>query len=268
MAGTRTTRSRFSLALAVLTSLTLMATGSLTSPLRGRIRDVALSLHGSGGRVTGPVGNVVGSITGYRDLKAENARLRKQLDEARAASLRYRDALRERRELLALIGLKDPADVPKVAARVIAQSLGNFEETMVIDRGSDAGLSVGMPVVTAAGLVGHLSSLTPDHATVTLVTDTSSGIGVRLSESGDVGVAHGQRLGRPLTVDLVDLDSKVRKGEVLVTSGLQGSRYPAGIPVGTVRSVRRGTIQQDVTIDPIVDIRRVSFVEVLRWKGR
>jgi cell shape-determining protein MreC len=50
------------------------------------------------------------------------------------------------------------------------------------------------------------------------------------------------------------------------TSGQQDSRFPGGIPVGTVSAVSktRGDLQQDVLVEPSVDFSRLDYVKVLR----
>ena len=72
-----------------------------------------------------------------------------------------------------------------------------------IDRGTDAGVDKGMPVVTGAGLVGRVVEASKRRATVLLITDLSSNIGVRLTASGDVGVAKGAGAGNDLPVDRI-----------------------------------------------------------------
>jgi rod shape-determining protein MreC len=73
-----------------------------------------------------------------------------------------------------------------------------------------------------------------------------------------------------LPVDLVDVGTKVSGDEVVVTSGLQGSVFPPGIPVGKVRAakVQPGSLSQDVSIDPLVDLTRLDFVKVLLWQPK
>ena len=80
-------------------------------------------------------------------------------------------------------------------------------------------------------------------------------------------MAGGNGPGRPLRLDLVDAKTRVTKGDQVVTSGLQGGRFPAGIPVGRISSVTTapGAIQPDVEVDPIVDLHRLEFVKVLQW---
>ena len=252
------------LILAILSSCTLLVLGSRLDPVRNKAREVLAPVRQLGDRGAAPFQDLSAIVTGKAaDLQKENDRLRKELDDARSSALRYQDAVRERRELLALSRFSDPDGLQSVEARVNGGALNNFDETIEINRGSSSGVTMDAPVVTGAGLVGRVSSLTSGTATVELVTDPSSSVGVRLSTSGDVGVARGRHRREPLEIGLIDLDTKVAKNEVLVTSGLDRSRFPAGIPVARVRSVRAGTIQQEVTATPIVDLEHVSFVKVL-----
>jgi rod shape-determining protein MreC len=219
-------------------------------------------------RVFSPVGDFFAGLTRFGRIRAENKRLRRELEQARSENLRQAGSERERESLLALQQLKFAANIPAVAARVVSTSPSNFALTVTIDRGSDQQVAKGMPVVTGAGLVGRVVEVSAGRSTVLLISDPSSNVGVRFQTSGDVGVAKGAGAREPLSVDLVNLDTKVAEREAVVTSGLQGSVFPPEIPVGNVKSARvaRGALQQDVTVDPLVDLGRLEFVKVLLWK--
>jgi rod shape-determining protein MreC len=270
----RSTRHRFLLILLVLTSITVITvdvrgggSGVLES-FRRTARDAFAPVQSATDKVTSPVGDFFGGMFRYGHLKSENARLRNQLADARGKASVAQSADRERQELLALQKLSFAGTIPTVAARVIATSPSNFQLTVEIDRGIPAGLKRGMPVVTGAGLVGKVVAVSQERATVLLLTDPSFNIGIRLSGSGDVGVARGNGNRQPLPVDLVDVGTKVTGHEVVETSGLQGSVFPAGIPVGLVRSAKvpPGALQQEISIDPVVDLSRLDFIKVLLWQ--
>jgi rod shape-determining protein MreC len=271
----RSTRHRFLLVLLVLTSITVITvdmrgggSGLLESFRRGA-RDAFAPVQSATDSVIDPVGDFFGGLFRYGHLKSENAKLRRQLAESRGRVASARSAERERQELLALQKLSFADTIPTVAARVVATSPSNFQLTVEIDRGIPAGLQKGMPVVTGAGLVGKVVAVSKERATVLLLTDPSFNVGVRLSASGDVGVARGNGTRQPLPVDLVDVGTKVTGHEVVVTSGLQGSVFPPGVPVGRVRSAKvpPGSLQHQVSIDPVVDLARLDFVKVLLWES-
>ncbi|HEX2040940.1 MAG TPA: rod shape-determining protein MreC [Acidimicrobiales bacterium] len=270
----RSARPRFTLLLLVLTAITLLTldergAGAIRT-VRSAARDAFAPIASAADRVLEPIGDVFQGVVDYGDLEAENARLREQLAEREGAQAEAVDAQRELKALLDQQELDFVGDVPTVAARVVSTSPDNFRLAVEIDRGTDAGVAEDMPVVTGAGLVGRVASVSRTRATVLLLTDRESSVGVRLTTSGDVGVATGRGQRTPLRVDLIDAATTVVPGEVVVTSGLQQSVFPPGIPVGKVRTARTapGALQQDVDIDPVVDLRRLTFVKVLQWSPR
>jgi rod shape-determining protein MreC len=272
----RAARPRFILLLLVLTAITLLTldqrgTGSgVINQVRGGARDAFAPVGRAADRVLQPVGNFFEGMIHYGDLKDENARLRDQNEALRGKALQAQDADRERRALLDQQDLTFVGDIPKVRARVVSAGASNFELTVEIDRGTNHGVAKGMPVVSGAGLVGRVVEASRTRATVLLLTDNTFSVGVRLSTSGDVGVADGTGGRKPLNVRLIDTATKVDKGEVVVTSGLQQSVFPPGIPVGKVLSAHTppAALQQVVTIAPVVDLRRLEFVTVLQWASR
>jgi rod shape-determining protein MreC len=269
----RSTRHRFLLVLLVLTSITVITVdvrgggGGAMESIRRGARDAFAPVQTTADDVINPVSDFFGGLFRYGHLKAENARLRRQLNDARGKVNASANSERERQELLALEKLSFADNLPAVAARVVATSPSNFQLTVEIDRGLPTGIQKGMPVVTGAGLVGRVIAVSQERATILLLTDPSFNVGIRLSGSGDVGVARGNGTRQPLPVDLVDVGTKVTGDEVVVTSGLQGSVFPPGVPVGRVRSakVQPGSLQHEVSIDPLVDLTRLDFVKVLIW---
>ena len=269
----RSARPRVVLLLLVLTAVTLLTldersggTG-VVDTVRDDARDLFAPVKEAADSVFRPVGDFFQGAFNYGRLEQENARLREQLSEREARSLRAADAQRERELLLDQQHLEFAADIPAVAARVVQAPASNFDLTVEIDRGRDAGVAPGMPVVTGAGLVGRVVDASRGRATVMLVTDPASNVGVRLASSGDVGVAAGRGPGSTLRVDLVEPGTTVSPGEAAVTSGLQRSLFPPGIPVGKVKAAKAasGALQQDVTLEPVVDLRRLGVVKVLQW---
>jgi len=276
MAVYRRTRPRFILLLLVLTAITLLTldgrgTGSgVIDTIRSGARDAFAPVGRAADSVLEPVGNFFTGMIHYGDLKAENARLREQNEELRGQALQAKNSEREQQALLDQLDLDYVGDIPRVRARIVNAAASNFELTFEIDRGTNAGIAKGMPVVSGAGLVGRVVDASRSRATVMMLTDSTFSVGVRMSSSGDVGVATGRGVRAPMKVDLIETATKVDKGEVVVTSGLQQSVFPPGIPVGLVREARTppGALQQEVEIDPVVDLRRLEYVTVLQWSPK
>jgi len=272
----RPARSRFTLLLLVLTSVTLLtldyrgAGSGAISFVKNGVRDGFAPVQRVSDRLFAPVGDFVGGVLHYGDLRKENDRLRQENADLRGDVASTDDARRELRELQDSLKLEGTEDVPRVDARVVSTSPSNFAFTVEIDRGTSAGVAIGMPVRTGAGLVGRVIEASRHRAVVQLLTDKDFSVGIKLSTSGDIGVANGRGSLKSLSVDLIDPATVVNKDERVVTSGLQQSQFPPSIPVGTVTSSvsRPGALQQDVTIKPYVDLRRLTFVTVLQWSPR
>ena len=272
----RPARSRFTLLLLVLTSVTLLTldyrgSGAGTIAfVKDGVRDAFAPVQRVSDRVFEPVGNFVGGIVHSGDLEEENDRLRQEIAEIRGGLYRADDAERERQALLDNLDLPTPDDIPRVDARVVSTNPSNFAFTVEIDKGTNAGIATGMPVVTGAGLVGRVTDASRSRAVVQLVTDKKFSAGIRLGETGDIGVANGTGSLSKVDLDLIDPTTTVAKGDVVVTSGLQQSQFPPGIPVGKVTRFeqRPNALQQDVTVEPVVDLRRLTFLTVLQWSPR
>jgi rod shape-determining protein MreC len=65
-------------------------------------------------------------------------------------------------------------------------------------------------------------------------------------------------------VDLIDLNTQLNEGELVLTSGL-GGKYPADIPIGQVISVRKRDYDlfQQATIQPLVDFENLEVVLII-----
>jgi rod shape-determining protein MreC len=270
----RSRRSRFFLVLLALTSVTVLTldyrgggNGALES-VRQTARDAFAPVQSAADWVVSPVAGFFGSIGDFGNLRSENARLRRELDAARADAIRGADADRERQGLLQLQGLDYAGGLDSVPARVVSTAPTNFQLTITIDRGTDSRLDVGMPVVTAAGLVGRITEVSKVRSTILLVTDPQSNVGVRLANSGEQGVARGGGTGNLLPLDLITTEVPVEVGEPVVTSGLERGLFPPQIPVGRVRNVTAppSALQKEILLEPSVDLQRLEFVRVLLWK--
>ena len=269
----RSRRHRFFLVLLALTSVTVLTLdyrgagdGALES-VRQTARDAFAPVQGAADRVVSPVAGFFGAIGDIGSLKSENARLKRELEAAHADAIRGADADRERQGLLQLQGLDYAGGLDSVPARVVSTAPTNFQLTITIDRGSDAKVGVGMPVVTAAGLVGRITEVSKVRATVLLITDPQSNVGVRLVKSGEHGVAKGAGARNPLSLDLIAPEVPVEVADPVVTSGLERGLFPPQIPVGLVRSADApsGVLQKEIRLEPTVDLVRLEFVRVLLW---
>jgi len=270
--SSRSGRSRFTLLLLVLTSVTVLTLDFRGSGVVDDLRSAASTGFGpvrdAAAWVGRPVADTWNGVFGYNDLEHENEQLRARIDELESRDAQADAALREIDEIAELEDLERWTDIPSVVARVTGRSLSNFQNTVEISKGSDDGLAEGMPVVTGAGLVGHLTQVTAGHSVVRLISDPGWEFGVRLARSGEVGIIHGAGEGEPLVIDAgVDLSVDVNHREPVSTCGCERSIFPGDIPIGRVAEVATAADRQSqvLEIELLADLEDLSYVRVLQW---
>jgi rod shape-determining protein MreC len=256
------------LCITALTLITIDVTGSGSGPLgsiRSGVREVFSPLQKAVGAVTSPVGDFFGGITNGSELKKENRELKQELSKEKTKNQQYVGALSENEKLSKLLELNSSLGVKKTTARVVTGAPSNFESTIQIDHGTNDGIVVGDAVVEGNGLVGRIIETSSTRSTVLLLSDSSSGVGVRNSRTSIVGIAQGESSDDTLDMEFVAPDADIKKGDLVVTSGLQDGRFPANIPVATVKSVGKDPsgLSNKIVLTPLVKLSDVSVVSVL-----
>jgi rod shape-determining protein MreC len=269
----RTGRSRFTLILLVLSSVTILTLDFRGASAVQSLRDGASSafspLRSTADKVFSPVGDAWNGVWHYDDVRTENEELRQRVAELEGQAATNVDAARQLEDLKKLQDLDSLSQYQQVTARVSSGPIANFESTIEIDKGTDAGIAVGMPVLTGAGLLGRVVQVTSSHAVVKVLTDPDFQIGVRLTSSGRTAVARGSGDGNPLKIETgIPAGTQIPADDVVTTSGLERSVFPPDITVGRVtRSEPAGDqINLTVTIEPTADLGRLSYVRVLLWE--
>ena len=267
----RSGRSRATLIFLVLLSITLITLdfrgdSGIIDTIRDGATDALAPVRDVADSEFSPFADAFQGVTGYGDLEDENARLEARIDELEGAAAQDEAGQRELKEALDLLGVDFIGDIPTVAARVGGAPVSNFEQTIELDKGSSDGIAVDMPVVSGDGLVGRVVQVSRSRAMVRLITDPGSSVGVRFTRSDEIAIAEGEGAERDMSVGFVETTTKLRHNELAVTSGLNDSVFPAGIPLGrvAVATATPGELQQQVTMTPVADLEHLRFVRVLQ----
>jgi rod shape-determining protein MreC len=197
-------------------------------------------------------------------LRQRNVELEADVANLQAEVITLQQQVANNQVLTTLLGfVQENPENEYVTAAVIGRDPSPFLHYVYINRGSDAGLRRGMPVVTQDGLVGRIAAVDALAARVQLINDTSSFINVRLQKTGVESVLAGQVTG-DIALQMVPQESKVEVGDVVVTSGL-GGEYPAKLIIGQVTNVRKRDydIFQTASVQPAVDFARLNLVLVI-----
>ncbi|MFI1734427.1 rod shape-determining protein MreC [Streptomyces acidicola] len=213
-----------------------------------------------------PIGNAVSAIrdSGERHdrlaaLEKENAGLKAELgsDDRNRSRVRQLDKM-----------LKTAANGQygiKGAEVIAIGAAQGFSWTVTIDIGSKEGIKRDMTVLNGDGLVGRVTTVGPNTATVLLASDPDFTVGTRMEATDELGFASGQG-DRPLRVELLNGKAKVKKGDRLVTFGSEADKpFVPGVPVGVVSRVdpSGGDLTRTIYVRPYVGFTKLDIVGVV-----
>lgn len=270
-------RRRAALGVLLATSLVLLtvwfgesAGGALHAIQRGG-QEVLAPLEEGASRAFKPFSDLADWTGDVLDAKKENKQLKTEVEKLRAdlatAVTDQREAQQLRRLVKVSRGLPD--GTRSVTARVIAHNPTVWHSQVQINKGSNDGVRVDQPVITAGGLAGKVADVTSGTARVALITNAESAVSAQVMPAGVNGIVKPEIGGSELLLDFVQRGTKLRQGQQVVTSGFRSpgleSLFPRGIPIGRVSKIDDGELDvyQRVRIRPYAELRRMDFVQVL-----
>lgn len=207
------------------------------------------------------------------DVMAENEALREQVDklttDLNTITLEQYE-LENLRELYDLD--KKYPSYDKVAANVIGKTGGNWFSSFTIDKGSNNGIEVDMNVIAGSGLVGIVTDVGPNYATVTTIINDMNKVGGMVTTTSDNLIVSGslQNMNENMAIDfsnLNDSDDEVEIGDPVVTSYIS-DQYQQGILIGYISMIETDSnnLTKSGTITPAVDFEHIEEVLVILTK--
>jgi rod shape-determining protein MreC len=228
-------------------------------PLRISLTDATAPILDALSRPVVAAGNMIDDALQLLHLRQQNARLEKenlQLLHWRQAALTL---AAENAQLRGLLKLVPESAVSYVTARVIADSGGAYVRNLMVDAGSDSGVSHGQAAIAGEGLVGRVEEVGTRAARILLITDLNSRVPIIVERSRQRAILAGDNSERPLLVYL-DPAGALKIGDRVVTSG-EGGVFPPGLPVGIVAAVDG----EAPRVEPHVDLSRVEYLRIVDY---
>ena len=204
-----------------------------------------------------------------QELQAENQQLKEKVNEL---TIENSELVQDTYELGRLrdmyqLDAKYPG-YTKVAARVIGKDAGNWFSTFMIDKGTDDGINIDCNVIADGGLVGIVTRVGKDWASVRSIIDDSSNVSAMTLSTSDTCIVKGDLElmsdGHIQLMQLLDEADKIQVGEEIVTSNIS-VKYLEGIPIGYVSelSYDANKLTKSGTITPIADFQHLQEVLVI-----
>jgi rod shape-determining protein MreC len=193
--------------------------------------------------------------------KQDNETLRRQLADLKLQNTGLRSSLARFKREEKLVDYQDDLPSKTTLAQVIGKGANSNSREIFISRGTDSGVTAGMPVITPDGIVGKVQASYPGAALVMLISDPEAGVGVLLERSRAAGILKGTGHVQ-CRIDYVSHEVDVKVGEVVYTSG-DDRVFPKGLRIGEVVKLDRGTDFQEIYLKPFAQLDRLEEVLVI-----
>jgi rod shape-determining protein MreC len=211
----------------------------------------------------------VSTLKSMKGLLEENEALQAKVDELTLENNELLQDRYEKQRLEELFEMKETySDYDMVGARVIGKDPGSWFHVFMIDKGTNDGIAIDMNVIASGGLVGIVTEVGPNYATVRSIIDDSNNVSAMLMNTTDNFIVKGDlELMNDGVIRAEELkkDVEVNDGDKVVTSNIS-SKYLPGILIGVIKdlSIDSNNITKSGYITPVVDFEHLNEVLVIK----
>jgi len=208
-------------------------------------------------------------IKKIKELTIENEELKTQVDELTIKNNELLQDKYELSELRQLVKLDEKyGEYEKIGARVIGKDTGNWFNSFLIDKGLNDGVTVDMNVMAGSGLVGIVTEVGPNWATVKSIIDDDSNVSAMIQSTSDTLIVEGSLElmsdGIIKFSQLEDPENKIKVGDQIVSSYIS-NKYLPGISVGYITEINddSNNLTKSGYLTPVVDFKHINTVLVI-----
>ena len=147
-------------------------------------------------------------------------------------------------------------DYDTVTAKVILDKDSPFIKSIIVNKGQNDGIKIGMPVVDHSNFIGRVVETNFFSSRVLLLTDLNSKIPVILSSEGYQGILSGSGIEKPI-IEFLPKNHEIKNKDLIYTSGKDGILI-SGLPIGEIK-----LSNNKVLVSLFSDLNQLSFVSIL-----
>ena len=195
------------------------------------------------------------------DLLAENEQLRADTLLMQRRLQKLATLTEQNVRLRELLNSSALIDDRVLVAELIGVDPNPYTHRVLINKGSNSGVTLGQPVLDARGVMGQVIEVMPYSSRVLLITDSNHSVPVQVNRNGLRAIASGTGNLESIELRYVTDSADIREGDLLVTSGM-GQRFPVGYPVAVVTEVQRNTGQSFARVQalPAATLNRSRYL--------
>jgi rod shape-determining protein MreC len=205
-------------------------------------------------------------LTRHHELQSENAALRVEHLHNGAQMARIQSLQAENDELRRQLSLRQTPGYHAISAEILSTPRDPFSKRVTLDRGNNAGIQPGRPVVDGQGLVGQVTRVFPFSSEVTLIADRNQAVPAQIQRTGQRVLVFGG--GATMEVRYLPTHTDIQQGDMLVTSGIDRI-YPAGLAVARVTGVVRPADSPYARVSclPVAGVEKSRVLMILKESG-
>jgi len=178
------------------------------------------------------VPQATGSVTSLFNIKSENEKLKRALEVYRQKELSVEYLTNQNKNLRKILESDDTLFKENIVlSKVLIDKSSPYLKSIIINKGSKAGLLKGMPVKDKDYLIGRVVETNYLSSRVLLLNDLNSRIPVTFGKDGTQAILKGNGGSKPI-LEYLPEGYVVEEGIDVFTSGKDGIFFP-GSPVGT-----------------------------------
>ena len=206
----------------------------------------------------------VKKILYYHRTFNEYQRLRDEVNVLKARLVGQDELAAENMRLERLLTFKRNLVYSSGTASVIGRDPSGWSSSMIINRGQEDGIHMGMPVISALGVVGKIVEVSEGNSKVVLLTDPQFSVAALLQGSREIGLVTGSLQGEICRMRFISPDAQINVGDKVITSKLSTS-FPEGLLIGEVVRIIGNPQEPSIEciIKPSVVLSQVEEVLVI-----
>jgi len=248
-----------------------LRTGENTPFLQQAANDITAVLGRVFIRPANAVTRIFESVNDLQNTYEENQRLKIEIDKIYERQAEINVLRDENQRLGEELELQSSlTDYRTISGTVISRNPDNWVDQIVVDRGSQDGVAVGMPVMSSNGLIGRISEVNPTSSKVVLLTNidqTANQVSSEIIMEEEIvyGLISGYDSSSDrLVMSQITSTIEIEEGELITTSGL-GGVIPRGLVIGEVEEVTMDAhgLAQQVFVNPAADFENIRFVTII-----
>ena len=160
----------------------------------------------------------------------ENEKLKVEVEELKKQKLTTSYLETENKQLQEVVQLDKKSSFTTIGAKIMLDKNSPYLKSAVINKGSNVGIKLGMPVLSRGHLIGRIVEVNFISSRILLLNDLNSRIPVVISPNGEQAILSGIGKSKP-SLEYLPEDFEFGEDSLAYTSGKDGILF-SGISIG------------------------------------